>query len=78
MGQWSHAGSLCAYPSDQRRLVLATVIEEYEGNICHVAHALGYNRSHIYRLIYQYRLWVVTNRMRKRRIDRARRNRKRK
>ena len=77
MGQWSLSGSICAYPPEQRRLVIATVIEEQEGNMRHIAHALGYHRSHMYRLIYKYRLWPVMNKMRKRRIERKQRDRKR-
>lgn len=77
MGQWSNEGSLCAYPPGDRRLALASSIEEWEGNILHVAHALGYHRSHIYRLIYKYRLWAVTNRFRRQRLERKARERRR-
>ena len=75
MGQWSNEGSLCAYPPGERRLALATSIEEHEGNLLELAHALGYHRSHIYRLIYKYRLWNVTNKYRRIRINRTRNRR---
>lgn len=77
MGQWSNEGSLCAYPPKERRLVLAEALRECEGNVLQVAHELGYHRSHIYRLIYQYRLWAVTNRLRKQRLERQARERRR-
>ena len=64
-----------AYASGARRLALATAIAEHNGNLRHVAHALGYHRSHIYRLIYQHKLWAVVNSLRKKRIERNARER---
>ncbi len=77
MGQWSNVGSLCAYPPGERKLALATSIEECEGNLLNVAHDLGYHRSHIYRLIYKYRLWEVTKHFRVIRLERKARERRR-
>ena len=77
MGQWSNEGSLCAYPPSERRLALATSLEEHEGNLRHTAHALGYHRSRIYQLVYQYRLWPVINRLRTKRLERKARERRR-
>lgn len=76
MGIWG-LGSLCAYLPEHRRLVLADSIVDCEGNLSHMAYDLGYHRSHIYRLIYQYKLWAVVNRLRKRRLDRNARERRR-
>ena len=77
MGQWSSEGALCAYPPGERRAVLAASLVENEGVLRHVAWDLGYHRSHIYRLIYQYRLWAVTNRLRIKRLERQARERRR-
>ncbi len=78
MGQWSNEGSLGAYYPKDRRLVLANSIVEHEGNLRHLAHDLGYHRSHIYRLIYHHRLWHLVNRVRRTRLERAARERRRK
>lgn len=76
MGQWSNMGSLCAYPKNERRPILAEAVLECEGNLTHVAHDLGYHRSHIYRLIDEYRLWPVVNKLRRRRLEREARERR--
>lgn len=77
MGQWSNEGSLCVYSRRQRRVILADSVLHCEGKLIHVAHDLGYHRSHIYRLIDAYRLWPVVNKIRKRRLEREARERRR-
>lgn len=77
MGQWSNMGSLCAYPKSQRRAKLAESVVECEGKLLHVAHELGYHRSHIYRLIDEFRLWPIVNKIRKQRLEREARERRR-
>ncbi len=78
MGQHTYGGgSLCAYPKSKRRAMLAQAVLECEGVLRHTAHALGYHRSHMYRLIDEYRLWPVVNKIRKRRIAREARERRR-
>ena len=75
MGQWSNEGSLCAHPKSERRVILARTVLECEGKLMHVAHELGYHRSHIYRLIDKHRLWPVVNRVRVERLEREARER---
>ena len=75
MGQWSNEGSLCAHPKTKRRVILARTVLECEGKLIHVAFTLGYHRSHIYRLVDEYRLWPVVNRVRIERLQRESRER---
>lgn len=77
MGQWSNMGSLCAHPKQLRRAKLAEAVVSCEGKLLHVAFELGYHRSHIYRLIDEYRLWPVVNRIRRQRLEREARERRR-
>lgn len=76
MGQWSNAGSLGGVPPNKRRPMLAQSVVDHEGNLRCVAHDLGYHRSHIYRLIYQHRLWHIVNTCRRKRLERVARERR--
>lgn len=77
MGQLGNRGSLCEYPYAERRAILARCVLDCDGVLMHVAHDLGYCRSHLYRLIDEHRVWPVVNRARLRRIERERRERRR-
>lgn len=77
MGQWSNEGSLGGVPPNERRPMLAQSVLDHEGNLSLVAYDLGYHRSHIYRLIYQYRLWYIVNTARRTRLERVARERRR-
>lgn len=61
-----------AFPKSKRREVLARALVEGEGKLVYVAHDLGYHRRYLYRLIYQYELWPVANKVRLDRIKRER------
>jgi hypothetical protein len=55
---------------DAARARLASVIQDCEGVLIVVAHREGIHRSHIYRLVKEWRLWPVVNRAR---VERAKR-----
>ena len=76
MGQ-HRAGMLMQHPQEDRRAILARAVVESEGVLVHAAFALGYSRRHLYRLIDQYRLWPIANRMRIKRLEREKRDRRR-
>lgn len=50
-----------AIAPEKRRTMLAQSIVECQGVVMHAAHHLGYSRSHMYRLLDQYRVWGVVN-----------------
>ena len=64
MGQYSPQGSLFYLTYADRRLALAESMVKCEGNLSHVAHDLGYSRSHMYRMIYKHKLWQVMKKIR--------------
>jgi len=71
MGQ-TGSGCLVSVPRNERRAFLASFLVDADGKLVHAAHYLGYNRSHIYRLIREYKLWPLVNRLRLERMERER------
>lgn len=68
-------GSLMAHERHLWRGIIARSVVEYEGVVEDTAWDLGYHRSHMYRLIKEYRVWPVVNRARVERLERRRKER---
>ena len=49
-----------------KRKAIALAIVKCNGNLLRSAFYLGIHRSHLYRLVYKYRLWPLINTIRKR------------
>lgn len=63
-------GVLMTHAEKDRRRVLARYIVECEGNLLKTAWRMGYNRSHMYRLVEQFEMWPLINEVRVRRTQR--------
>ncbi len=77
MGQYRSAGILAYMEPAERRAMLARSVIDCQGVMKHVAFELGYSRRHMYRLIHQYRLWPVMNKVRIKRLEKKARERRR-
>lgn len=72
MGQASCTSVVSAWPAVERRRNLALWLARCDGNVLRTAHKLGIHRSHMYRLLYDYKLWPAVNQLRKRKLERDR------